>query len=58
MKTEYNMDACYKSVKFEIEFLHRNPKEALEEAIKRSEIDPLYNPKMIDAYKRYIKEHE
>lgn len=58
MKIEYNMEACYKSVKFEIEFLHRNPQKALNEAIKRSEIDPLYNSKMIDAYKRYIEEHQ
>ena len=59
MKTEYDfsIDACYESVKFDVEFLHRNVFEELGRAIVRAEVDPFFNKTMIDAYKKYIADN-
>lgn len=55
--SDFSLDACYKSVVFEIEQLHTNVFEALGRAIVRSEQDSFFNKTMIEAYKKYIAEH-
>lgn len=55
---DFSIDACMKSVKFDVEFLHMNPFEELGRAIVRAEQDAFFNKTMIEAWKRYIKEHD
>lgn len=57
MKYDYSLEACYEAVKYEVEVLGTNVFEALGRAIVRSEQDVFFNSKMIEAYKKYIKEH-
>lgn len=54
---DFSLEACYESVIFEVETLKVNVFEALGRAIIRAEQDKFYNKKMIDAYKKYIAEH-
>ena len=53
----YGLDACYESVKFEIETLGLNVFEELGRAIIRAELDVLFNKTMIEAYRKYIKDN-
>ena len=55
--SDFSLNACYESVVFEVEELHVNVFEALGRAIIRAEQDKLYNKTMIEAYKKYISDH-
>lgn len=55
--SDFSLNACYKSVIFEVETLNVNVFEALGRAIIRAEQDKFYNKTMIEAYKKYISEH-
>lgn len=55
---DFSLDACYRSVVFEVEELHRNVFEELGRAIVRAKQDVFFNETMIDAYKKYIEEHD
>lgn len=55
---DFSLNACYESVVFEVETLKVNVFEALGRAIIRAEQDVFYNKTMIDAYKKYIAEHD
>ena len=55
--SDFSLDACYESVIFEVETLKVNVFEALGRAIIRAEHDKFYNKTMIEAYKKYISEH-
>lgn len=57
MEYDFSLKACYESVVFEVEELHNNVFEELGRAIVRAEQDICFNKTMIDAYKKYIKEH-
>ena len=54
---DFTLNACYESVIFEVEVLKANVFDALGRAIIRSEQDVFYNKTMIEAYKKYITEH-
>ena len=54
---DFSLDACYESVVFEVERLKVNVFEALGRAIIRAEHDVFYNKTMIEAYKKYISDH-
>ena len=55
--SDFSLDACYESVIFEIETLNVNVFEALGRAIIRADQDKFYNKTMIEAYKKYISDH-
>lgn len=55
---DFSLNACYESVVFEVETLKVNVFEALGRAIIRAEQDVFYNKTMIDAYKKYILDHD
>ena len=55
--SDFSLDACYESVIFEVETLKVNVFEALGRAITRAEQDKCYNKTMIEAYKKYISDH-
>ena len=55
---DFSLNACYNSVVFEVETLKVNVFEALGRAIIRAEQDVFYNKRMIDAYKKYISDHD
>lgn len=55
---DFSLNACYESVVFEVETLKVNVFEALGKAIIRAEKDVFYNKTMIDAYKKYILDHD
>ena len=54
---DFSFIACYESVEFEVETLKVNVFEALGRAIIRGEQDAFYNKTMIEAYKKYITDH-
>lgn len=54
---DFSLNACYESVVFEVEILKANVFEELGRAIIRAEQDVFYNKKMIEAYKKYISDH-
>jgi len=51
------LNECYELVVFEVEELGRNIFEELGKAIIRNEQDVFFNNTMIDAYKKYINDH-
>ena len=55
--SDFSLNACYESVIFEVETLKVNVFEELGRAIIRAEQDKFYNKTMIEAYKKYISEH-
>ena len=55
--SDFSLDACYESVIFEVETLKVNVFDALGRAIIRAEQDKSYNKTMIEAYKKYISDH-
>ena len=55
--SDFSLNACYESVKFEVETLNVNVFEALGRAIIRAEHDKFYNKNMIEAYKKYISDN-
>jgi hypothetical protein len=57
MTADFSLDACMESVKFDVEFFHKNPFEELGRAIIRAEQDVFFNKTMIDAWKKYIAEN-
>lgn len=57
MKNQFGLEACMESVKFDIEFLHKNPFELLGRWMVRAEQDIFFNKNMITALKQYIAEH-
>ena len=54
---DFSLNACYESVVFEVEILKVNVFEELGRAIIRAGQDVFYNKKMIEAYKKYISDH-
>ena len=54
---DFSLSACYNSVVFEVETLKVNVFDALGRAIIRAEQDVFYNKTMIEAYKKYIADH-
>ena len=57
MKYDYSLEACHEAVKFEVETVGTNVFEALGRAIIRDEQDVFFNTIMIEAYKKYINDH-
>lgn len=53
---DFSLDACMKSVEFDIKWAKANPFEALGRAIVRGDQDILFNKTMIEAWKKYIKD--
>ena len=58
MKADFSLEACMRSVKFSVEVLHDNPFEELGRSLIRKEQDVFFNPLMIEAWKKYILEHD
>ena len=54
---DFSLNSCYESVVFEVEILKVNVFEELGRAIIRAGQDVFYNKKMIEAYKKYISDH-
>ena len=54
---DFSLSACYNSVVFEVETLKVNVFEAFGRAIIRAKQDVFYNKTMIEAYKKYISDH-
>lgn len=54
---DFSLEACYKSVEFEVEFLHRNVFEEYGRAMVRAGQDAFFNKTMIKAYEKYIADH-
>lgn len=57
MTADFSLNACMESVKFDVEFLHKNPFEELGRSIIRAEQDVFFNKTMIDAWKKYIADN-
>lgn len=57
MEYDFSLKACYDSVKFQVEELHQNIFELYGRAIIRAKQDILFNKTMIQAYEKYISEH-
>ena len=57
MTYDFSLQACYESVEFEVEFLKKNVFEAYGRALIRAKQDVFYNKTMIEAYEKYIAEH-
>ena len=58
MEYDFSLNACYRSVVFEIEELHRDIFTEYGRALVRAKQDPWFNKTMIKAYEKYIEEHE
>lgn len=58
MEYDFSLKACYKSVVFEVEELHQNVFERYGRALVRAKQDIFFNETMIQAYEKYIEEHE
>lgn len=54
----FGMEACMESVRRSVELLGKNPFEELGRSMVRAEQDVLFNKKMIEAWKQYIRENE
>lgn len=57
MTYDFSLQACYESVEFEVEFLKKNVFEAYGRALIRAKQDVFYNKTMIEAYEKYIADH-
>lgn len=57
MEHDFSLNACYESVVFEVEELHKNIFEAYGRALIRAKQDIFFNKTMILAYEKYIEEH-
>lgn len=57
MTDMYGLEACLDSVTFSVEELHENVYEMLGRYVIRAEVDRFFNPMMIEACKKYIKDH-
>ena len=57
MEYDFSLKACYDSVKFDVEELHNNVFEEYGRALIRAKQDPFFNKTMIQAYEKYIDEH-
>lgn len=55
---DFGLKACMESVTFSVEELHENVYEMLGRFIIRDEMDPFFNPMMIEACKKYIRDHK
>lgn len=55
---DFSLDACYKHVVWEIEKMHYNIFEEYGRALTRAKQDPFFNKRMIEAYEKYIEEHD
>ena len=58
MKYDFSLDTCMDSVKFYVEELGCNPFEELGRSVVRADGDMLFNKTMIEAWKKYIKDHD
>lgn len=58
MTYDFSLNACMESVEFDVEVLHKNPFEELGRSIVRAEQDKFFNKTMIDAWKKYIADHD
>lgn len=54
---DFSLKACYDSVVFEVETLHANVFEEYGRALIRAKQDVFFNKTMIEAYEKYITEH-
>lgn len=54
---DFSLEACYRSIVFDIEELKRNPFEMLGRYYVRAEQDIFFNKTMIDALKKYMADH-
>ena len=54
---DFSLKACYQSVVFEVETLKRNVFEAYGRALVRAKQDIFFNKTMIEAYEKYINDH-
>ena len=57
MNADFSFEACYRSVTFDIEFLHEDPIAKLGEFTLRAKQDIFFNKTMIDALLKYIEDH-
>ena len=57
-ENSFGLDACYESVKFDVEFFHKNPFEELGRSIIRAKQDVFFNKTMIEAWEKWIADHE
>ena len=55
---DFSLKACLESVTFSVEELHENPFEMLGRYTIRAEQDIFFNDLMIEAVKKYIKDHK
>lgn len=58
MTYDFSLNACMESIEFDVEVLHKNPFEELGRSIVRAEQDVFFNKTMIDAWKKYIADHD
>lgn len=57
MEYDFSLEACYEAVVREVEEFGYNIYERLGRAIIRAEQDLFFNKTMIEAYKKYINNH-
>ena len=55
---DFSLKACMESVEFDVEHLHKNPFEELGRAIVRGQQDIFFYKTMIEAWKKYIEDHD
>lgn len=58
MNKQFDMDACYEAIEFEVKTLGHDPIRMLGQFIIRAEQDVFFNKTMIEAMKKYIKDNE
>lgn len=54
---DFSLEACYESVTFDVEELHRNVFEEYGRSLIRAKQDVFFNKTMIKAYEKYIEDH-
>ena len=57
MKADFSLNACMKSVEFDVDVCHANPFEELGRSIIRAKQDVFFNKTMIDAWMKYIEDN-
>lgn len=55
---QYNLNSCLWHIKQEVEELGEDPIRLLGKYTLRNEQDPLFNPTMVEAIKKYIKDND
>lgn len=54
---QYDLNSCLEHIKYQVEKLGEDPIRLLGKYILRNEQDPLFNPIMVEAIKKYIKDN-